>query len=612
MPSTFFGLSIAKSGLYASMGGINTTAHNISHTNTEGYCRQVMGQTAGSALRVNSTYGMAGSGVDITGVEQMRDIYYDLKFRSNSTMAGEYLSKQHYMSEIESYFNEINLEGFTTSFNSMFDTLQELAKNPSDLACRTQVTNYGQSLCEYFNSISTSMTAIQEEANFEIKNQADRITSLGQQIAVLTKQINTLESNGGTANDLRDERNLRVDELSTICNITVSENVVGKGVGITSYQVKIDGYTLVDTYEYNKLIAVPQKERINQTDADGMYKLMWSNGQEFNSKSAKLGGTLAALFAVRDGNNGEAFKGKADTVEGDDKVVVTMSNVNDVTKLNIAPQGVITVGNRKYEYTGFIVREDEDGNYEYEFTLSEDTPVTKSEDESDVIIGCDIDYKGIPYYMSQLNEWVRTFAREFNNLHTSGEDLKGRKGLDFFNAPDQVTGKDYVFGQSEEDADEGIVIRSVAEELEDENSINYGNYYLLTAANFKVTSEVYGDPYMVAAASTIVDGVENSDIAKKLIGLKLDADMFRQGTPGGFFQTLVAEIGIDSAKAKQFAENQENICASITNQRLSVSGVDTEEEAMNLIRYKMAYNLSAQAVTVMNQIYDKLINYMGA
>ena len=81
MPSTFFGLSIAKSGLYASMGGINTTAHNISHTNTEGYCRQVMGQTAGSALRVNSTYGMAGSGVDITGVEQMRDIYYDLKFR---------------------------------------------------------------------------------------------------------------------------------------------------------------------------------------------------------------------------------------------------------------------------------------------------------------------------------------------------------------------------------------------------------------------------------------------------------------------------------------------------------------------------------------------------
>ena len=612
MPSTFFGLSIAKSGLYASMGGINTTAHNISHTNTEGYCRQVMGQTASSALKVNATYGMAGSGVDITGVSQMRDIYYDLKFRSNSTMAGEYVSKQHYMSEIESYFNEINLEGFTTSFNSMFDTLQELSKNPSDLSCRTQVTNYGQSLAEYFNSMATSLKAIQEEANFEIKNQADRVTALGQQIAVLTKQINTIESNGGTANDLRDERNLRVDELSTICNITVSENIVGEDVGVTSYQVKIDGYTLVDTYEYNKLIAVPQKHQVNQMDADGMYKLMWSTGQEFNSASAKLGGTLSSLFQVRDGNNGEAFKGKADVAEGDTTITVTMASINDAAKLTIAPQGVITVGHREYEYTGFVVREDEDGNYEYEFTLSEDTPITKSVDEAGVIIGRDVHYKGIPYYMSQLNEWVRTFAKEFNEVHTSGEDLKGRKGLDFFNGSDQVTGMDYVFGQSEEDEEEGIILRSTAQELEDELSVNYGNYYLLTAANFKVTSEVYADPYKVAAASSITDGVENSDVAKKLIALKLDSDMFRQGTPGGFFQTFVAEIGIDSAKAQQFAKNQENICASITNQRLSVSGVDTEEEAMNLIRYRMAYNLSAQAVTVMNQIYDKLINYMGA
>ncbi len=88
--------------------------------------------------------------------------------------------------------------------------------------------------------------------------------------------------------------------------------------------------------------------------------------------------------------------------------------------------------------------------------------------------------------------------------------------------------------------------------------------------------------------------------------------MFRQGAPGSFFQTLVAEIGIDARKAEQFTKNQLNICSSITNQRLSISGVDTEEEAMNLIRYQTAYNLSAQAVTVMNQIYDKLINYMGA
>lgn len=169
-----------------------------------------------------------------------------------------------------------------------------------------------------------------------------------------------------------------------------------------------------------------------------------------------------------------------------------------------------------------------------------------------------------------------------------------------------------MFGRSEEDEADGILFRSSPLELEDDDAVNYGSYYQITAGNFKVTSEVFGDPAKVAAASSIANGIENSDVAQQLIRLKSDASMFRQGTPGGFFQTLVAEIGIDSAKAEQFAKNQENICASITNQRLSVSGVDSEEETMNLIRYRFAYNLSSQAISIMNQMYDKLINYMGA
>lgn len=612
MPNTFFGLSISKSGLYASMGGITTTAHNISNTETNGYTRQVVEQEAGSALRVNRTYGMVGSGVDVTGVVQIREEYYDVKYRSNNTMGGEYSTKQRYMMEVENYFNEIRLEGFTTTFNSFFDSIQEMEKNPASLTTRTQVTNFAQNLCEYFNSLTTSMESIQNDINFEIKNQADRINSYAQQIASLTKQINTLEVNGGTANDLRDQRNVLVDELSTICNISVTENVVGQGVGINSYVIRIDGQTLVDTYEFNQLIAVPQNKRTNQMDIDGLYKLEWTTGAEFNSASAKLGGTLAALFELRDGNNNEAFKGKAEAGYGDDIIKLTATNVNDVTKLNIAPEGVITVGYHDYEYTGFTVSEDDDGNYVYEFQLAEDVVAVDDYDETDAIIGRDVNYKGIPYYMSQLNEFARTFSRAFNELHTSGEDLNGEKGLDFFNAADTVTGKDYVFGRSEEDEEDGILFRSSPLELEDDDAVNYGSYYQITAGNFKVTSEVFGDPAKVAAASSIANGIENSDVAQQLIRLKSDASMFRQGTPGGFFQTLVAEIGIDSAKAEQFAKNQENICASITNQRLSVSGVDSEEETMNLIRYRFAYNLSSQAISIMNQMYDKLINYMGA
>lgn len=610
MPSTFFGLSISKSGLYASMGGINTTAHNIANTETDGYSRQIVNQKAGSALRVNSAYGMAGSGVDVTGVEQMRDTYYDMKYRTNNTMYGSYLTKEHYMIEIENYFNEVKTEGFTTNFNNMFDTIQEVAKNPSNLTTRTELTNFAQNLCEYFNSMSNSMKGIQEECNFEIKNQADRINALGQQISALTKQINTLEVNGGTANDLRDERNLLVDELSQICDISVTENIVGDDVGITSYVVKIDSQTLVDTYEYNQLIAVPQKHLTNQTDEDGLYRLEWNNGQAFNSASATLGGTLSALFQVRDGNNQEAFKGKANTSIGDTTLTVTSTNVNSADKLNIPPTGVIEVGHREYNYVGFTATRAADGTLVYEFELEDGQSISRDNTDADVIIGKDVDYKGIPYYMAQLNEFVRTFAREFNNIHTTGEDLNGEKGLDFFNASDIVTGEDYVFGRTDEDLANNIEIRSFAEH--DPDAPNFGSYYFMTAANFKVTTEIYHDAHKVAAASSINDGVEKNDTMQALFKLKSDVNMFRQGKPEAFFQTMVAEIGIDSDKASQFSKSQQDICASIENQRLSVSGVDTEEEAMNLMRYQTAYNLSAQAISVMNQIFDKLINYMGA
>ena len=87
--------------------------------------------------------------------------------------------------------------------------------------------------------------------------------------------------------------------------------------------------------------------------------------------------------------------------------------------------------------------------------------------------------------------------------------------------------------------------------------------------------------------------------------------MFKQGKPAAFLQTLVAEVGIDTKAALNFEKSQNNLVNSIDNQRLSVAGVDSEEEAMNLMRYQQAYNLSAKVISIMNQIYDKLINYMG-
>lgn len=615
MPSTFFGLTIGKTGIYAANAGINTTAHNISNAETEGYSRQQIKQQAGNALRVYSSYGMAGTGVDVKDVIQVRDEYYDSKYLKNSTLYGEYETKYHYMTEIENYFNELALDGFTTTFNKFYDSLQELSKNPADLTTRTQVSSFGQSFCEYFNFISESMKKIQNECNIEVKNQVEHVNSIAARIASLNKQINVIEVNGSKANDLRDQRALLLDELSKSAAIKVTERVVGDGVGVTNYIVRMNGQIIVEDDHVNNLMCVPRKEKINQTDIEGLYDIAFENGARFNMDSGTLGGNFYSLMQVRDGNNGEAFHGKAEGVNGDYTVTVTGTNFNDEIKLNIPSEGKLTIGNYDYKYTGFQVTQNEDtGEYIYEFSLDEKNQgLAYSYDGEEISIGESIDYKGIPYYMSQMNEFVRTFSKAFNDIHKTGEDLNGDKGLDFFNAMDQVSGNDYIFQNSPDNEASDILFSSkTGAYAVEEEDYNYGSYYFMTAENFRVTKEVYENADKIAAASSIKDGVENSDVVLKLLELKTDETMFRQGKPTGFLQTLIAEIGIDTDKAKSLSESQENILAAITNQRLSVSGVDTDEEAMNLVRYQNAYNLSAKVISVMDEIYERLINYMGA
>ena len=631
MSSTFFGLNIGRTGLYAYQAALDTTAHNIANVETDGYSRQILGLKAGRALRVNSTYGMAGTGVSVTGETQMRDEYYDIKFRNNNTIYGEYSNKMHYMTEIENYFNEVSVEGFTTSYNSLYDSLHELTKNPSSSAVRTQVKNYATTLTEYFHSVSQNLKATQEGCNFEVGNMVDKINSYAQQISSLTKQINTLEIRGGTANDLRDERNRLVDELSEIVNTTVTEKRAEDMSDTTSYVVKIDGQTLVDGITYNTLKAVPREQKINQNDVKGLYDIYWANGQSFNTNSKTLRGTLKALFEVRDGNNAENLKGTVDSAvntkvtmsDGMEKEVthikITGANINSIEKLNIPEQGILTIHNKTYNYTGFKVEKDASGNFVYTFELDKalDPAVLDNLKDKSISIGSSISYKGIPYYLGKMNELVRTYANAFNQIHRKGKDLDNEPGMDFFTAVDKVSGRDYAFGPLESSGDysgydfdtftsrTGSFYQKVAPE-----DPFYGSYYLLTAENFAVNSSIIRDPDKIAAATDVINGVENNDIAEELLALK-DKKIFIQGTTEGFFQSLIAEIGTDTNKSVRFSDAQENIKNSISNQRLSVSGADVDEEAMSLIRYQNAYNLSAKVISVMDEIYNKLINEMG-
>jgi flagellar hook-associated protein 1 FlgK len=603
MASTFLGLNTGKTGLYAYQSALNVTGHNIANAETPGYTRQVQDQRAASPIRVNQSHGMVGSGVDVTGVNQIRNEYYDLKYRQNNTTFGIYETKAQYMNKIENYFNEVSFEGFTTNFDKLYDSLHELSKDPASLTNRTSVLNFAQSFVEYFNSLSTNMQSIQEEANFEIRNTIDQINSLAMQISTTSKQINTLEANGGTANDLRDQRALLVDELSKIANISVKEQPIVDESTVSYYTIYLDGHLLVDTDRHFGLEVVPREVKLNQNDIDGLYDVRWNDGQNFDLGSPFVGGRLGALYELRDGNNQENFSASIKSIDkkssgpGDPAgtgsiITLSKASIDRIEKLNVPAQGLITINNREYRYESFRVVESADNpdSYEYEFTLTEDLTqpesIATSLIDTNATIGDSIAYKGVPYYMTKLNEFVRTYSKAFNDIHTRGQDLDGNQGDYFFSGNDH-------FGNMYD--------------LSDPKA-----YHHLTAENFIVNEEIYYNPSKIAASSDVSQGVEDSDILRELIDLKYDKGMFKQGAPASFLQTLVAEIGIDTNKAANFSKSQQDILTMIDNQRISESGVDINEEAMNLVRYQNAYNLSAKVISVMDEIYDRLINGMGA
>jgi len=522
MASTFFGLTIAYTGLQAAQTSINVTSHNLANINTDGYTKETATTKAGDALRTYASYGTLGSGVTVTGITQTRDSYYDEKYRNNQTNYGQYSVKDSYMNQIENYLNEFTLQGYTAEYDNFFAALNQLDLTPAETSAKNELINNAKSLTDYFNTLSTNMRNVQADANNEIKDAVEQINSLAQNISALNKQVNQIEANFGNANDLRDQRNALIDQLSQIVNIATIETDLGNN--LTDLQITINGNTLVDGYNHHKLEVVSRETPRNASDADGLYDIQWDNGQEFNIYSTSLGGELKGLIDIRDGCNGEI--------------------------------------------ESYVTETDADGNEVYG-TDADGNILTATANSAEK----NTSYKGVPYYQSQINQFIQTFTAAVNKLFESGVTSDGSaKGVPLFVTKD--------------------------------------NTRALSGVNVTINDALLVNADLLATKYNVNDGEANSDLIVDLINLR-DAKIFDGGTGAFFLESIVSDMSIDANKATNFTKNYTNLKTSIQNQRLSVMGVDTDEEAMDLVKFQQAYNLSSKMMTVMNQLYDRLINNTG-
>lgn len=659
MPSQFFGLNIAYTGLLASNAALNTTNNNIANVQTKGYSRQEVNQVAASALRVFQTYGCAGAGVETLSIERIRDSFYDTKYWNNNAKVGEYGMKEYYMKQIETYFDDNGKNaGFKTIFDQlMINGLQALKDNPNDATTKTQFMGYAGALTEYFNGVAGNLENVQKDVNAEIKIKVDEINSIAGQIATLNKQINTIELTGVTANELRDRRELLVDQLSQIVDVKITEypivdlNNPERETGANRYIVKIaGGQLLVDGNEYNGLECRARElyEKVNQTDVDGLYDVYWENGQKFSLYNAAMGGALQGLIQMRDGNNGENFVGQiTKTDEIKDKngnvhdtvtIQVGKAYLQDLNKCNLSDSGgIIDLGNQEFYYDSWSCEISYDANqkpvYSYTFVLSDreknDSRLTNDRVGKVASIGASLSYQGIPYYMKQMNEWVRTFSQKFNDILTRGYDSHDQHGAMLFTANKATEDTQYEFPYGATSTTEtgpdtqywgGSRYDTFTYEAYVANGgkpltieMNQDSYYWMTAMNFDINNAVENDPGRLSNRYDNADGKEQNDLLTDLKNLATDKDKmtFRGASASEFLQCILADVTLNASRANMFSRSFQDIANTIDNQRISISGVDEDEEAVNLVKYQNGYNLASKMIQTLTEIYDRLILQTG-
>jgi flagellar hook-associated protein 1 FlgK len=537
MGESFFGLNVAVRGLFTAQRNLDIVNHNLNNINTPGYSRQQAIQVASRPMALADGTGMMGTGSEVTGVKRIRDEYLDFKYWSENLSYGEWSIKRNVLEDLEVMFNEPSESGFTRIMSDFFDSLQELAKDPSSAAVRSLVKQRGVTLTRFFNNLATNLEELQYDINYRIQTKVEEINSLAVQIQQLNRQIYITELSGNTANDMRDQRTVLVDRLSKIINIEAYEVVAGytpDGREDKHFVITISGKALVDHFTISKLALEqrPADKKVNREDIPNLYEVKWADGNKLNVK----GGELRGYLDVRDGNEGD------------------VNHDNELVSPN---------------------------------------------------------YKGIPYYLKKLNEFVQTFARAFNEGYI---DLDGDRAFD---ADEFGTGHSSGYGYGSDIngirfftmTGESRLPLSTADFL-DEAAVPaeiYDAYEKITAKNFTVSADILDD-YNLIAASDAPGEAGNIDVLNALLDLRRNMDMFSEGAPEDFMKSLVATLGIDSQEAGNYSDNQQIVVNQIVNRRLSDSGVSIDEEMANLVKFQHAYNAAARMIQTISEIYETLIN----
>jgi flagellar hook-associated protein 1 FlgK len=233
---TLQGLQTALSGLLAEQQAMDVTGHNIANANTEGYSRQVAVLETKQAIpvpalsAVTGQGGQLGTGVTVETYTRIRNAYLDSQWRTQNSALGGATTQAEELEQAQSAFNEPSSTGIASQLSNFWSAWSSLANSPTSMAAKEGVVAAGQRLATAFNQLSAQLSTVSAQAaqQYEARTSAaGEVAGDAAQIAQLNAQIKQAEQAGQPPNDMLDRRDLLIDKLSSLAQVTVTRQPDG-------------------------------------------------------------------------------------------------------------------------------------------------------------------------------------------------------------------------------------------------------------------------------------------------------------------------------------------------------------------------------------------------
>lgn len=622
MASTFAGIEIGKRSLMAHTQQISTAGHNISNADTEGYSRQrVQIRTMDPLYRADlsraETPGQLGQGSCIESITRLRDELLDQRIVAQGNQESYWETREKYYSMIEDIYNEPDEISVRGNMDKYWQGWQELSMYPESQAARQAIVTRGESLAESIQQRFKSLSGVGSLINGDIEGSVRQVNDIAKQIASINSEIVKSKAVGDNPNDLMDRRDVLVEKLSKLANIT-SDNRDSD-----EFMVHLDGHILVQGHLARGFDVEPV------TDNSGYSKVVWN---DTGADAHISGGSLGALIELRDVDIRNEIQSLntmtmnfADLVNDVHRNAVGANNVTGIDFFSQQP--FVTDASGNYDRNGDGTN---DSSYVFRFTgTNRLNPQEKVGLDGEMVLSGKNGNVTVPYHATDTIEEVIARINDSDGEVKAYLDRNSRLVLKATTAAN-AENPDFVIRHVEDSGlfltgYSGILSMTGPEGAYDfaradaVSSLRQDAQFAVSpvqnpAAYISVNQEIKTDVLSVAAAYPVRGRALSGDgrAAVEIASIRNTYVMIgKDRTFDDYFANSVTNVGLKGEQAETNYLSQNAVMNDLRGLRDSISGVNIDEELADIIKFQHGYNAAAKFVSVMDSLLDTVINRLG-